>query len=93
MTIDQLKAIASDPCINLSGLLLDAKVSRSTFDQYVTGKRGKYGIKKDVAERLEAAMERLIGRLRQPEICEECDWLELPDDTAVCKVCGFTVPF
>ena len=64
MTIDQLKTIASDPCINLSGLLKDANVSRSTFDQYVTGKRGKYGIKKEVSDRLDEALNRLVERLR-----------------------------
>jgi hypothetical protein len=65
MTIDQLKAIASDPCINLSGLLKDANVSRSTFDQYVTGKRGKYGIKKEVSDRMDDAVNRLFNRLNE----------------------------
>lgn len=65
MTIDQLKEIASDPCINLSGLLKDANVSRSTFDQYVTGKRGKYGIKKEVSDRMDDAVNRLFNRVNE----------------------------
>lgn len=63
MTLDQLKTIATDHCINLSGLLKDAKVSRSTFDQYVAGTRGKYGIKKDVSDRLDDAINRLKERI------------------------------
>ena len=65
MNIDQLKTIASDPCINLSGLLKDANVSRSTFDQYVTGKRGKYGIKKEVSDRMDNAVNRLFNRINE----------------------------
>lgn len=63
MTIDQLKAIASDPCINLSGLVADAGVSRVTIENYIKGRRGKYGIKKEVSDRLEAALDRLKRRI------------------------------
>ena len=63
MTIDQLKAIAADPCINLSGLVAEAKVSRVTIENYIKGRRGKYGIKKEVSDKLDAAIDRLKGRI------------------------------
>lgn len=65
MTIDQLKAIASDPCINLSGLVLEAGVSRDTIENYIKGRRGKYGIKPEVSEKLDSAVERLVERLKE----------------------------
>lgn len=65
MTLDQLKTIASDPCINLSGLVSDAGVSRDTIENYIKGRRGKYGIKKEVSDRLDDAMWRLINRLKE----------------------------
>lgn len=66
MTIDQLKAIASDPCINLSGFLLEANVSRNTIEGYLTGRRGKRGkIKKEVSDRMDDAVNRLFNRLNE----------------------------
>ena len=65
MTIDQLKAIASDPCINLSGLVSDAGVSRDTVENYIKGRRGKYGIKKEVSDRMDDAVNRLFNRVNE----------------------------
>ena len=65
MTIDQLKTIAADPCINLSGLVSDAGVSRDTIENYIKGRRGKYGIKKEVSDRLDAAVNRLFNRINE----------------------------
>ena len=65
MTIDQLRALSSDPCINLSGLVSDAGVSRDTVENYIKGRRGKYGIKKEVSEKLDDAVNRLFNRLNE----------------------------
>lgn len=56
-----------------------------------------YTRREELKKEMEADLESLFIALRQPpvigSVCDTCTWVDLPDKTSICSVCGCEAPF